>query len=192
MFNVIIFGPPGSGKGTQSAKIIEKYKLKHLSTGDLLRIEKDSGSELGAEIARLIDNGNMVSDEMAQKMVEAFVKRNHTKGYVFDGFPRTAKQAAWLQIMLQEMNADTNVLLSLEVEQEELKKRLIERGIATGRDDDKSRAIVETRLNIYHKQTEPVIEFYKQLGKYVRIDGMGSLNDVFERICEVIDSKKEN
>ena len=127
---------------------------------------------------------------MVQKMVEATVlKGTQNIGFIFDGFPRTANQAHWLREMLIKIDSKVHVLLNLEVEEEELKKRLMERGIAAGRDDDKSRSVVETRLKVYHSQTEPVIDYYKQFKKYQRIDGMGSLDDVFERICSSIDSK---
>ncbi len=190
MFNVIIFGPPGSGKGTQSERIIEKYTLKHLSTGELLRVEKNSGSALGNQVASMIDHGELVPDELVQKMVEAtVVKGKDSSGFIFDGFPRTTNQAKWLEDILHGIGSDTHVLLSLEVDEEELINRLTLRGIAAGRNDDKSRAVVENRLAVYQNQTMPVIEFYKKLGKYHRIDGMGSLDEVFGRICEVIDEK---
>lgn len=191
MFNIVIFGPPGSGKGTQSERIIEKYQLKHLSTGDLLRAEKKSGSKLGEQIKALIDQGNLVPDAMVEQMVRAFVINNEKGyGFIFDGFPRTVKQAAWLQQMLKEVSADVDLLLSLEVEEEELKKRLLARGSISGRADDQNEQIIENRIKVYHSQTMPVIDFYKDLGKFAGVNGVGSLDEVFERICDTIDSYK--
>jgi len=188
MFNVIIFGPPGSGKGTQSEKIIEKYKLKHLSTGDLLRKEKKSGSELGVEIAKLINRGELVPDDMVQNMVEAFIMDNrHEKGFIFDGFPRTVSQAEWIRTMLKKIDAKINIMLSLVVEEDELKKRILERGKKSNRADDQNEEIIKNRIRIYHQKTKPVKDFFEKLGKYKPVEGTGSLNEVFERICSVID-----
>jgi len=188
MYNVILFGPPGSGKGTQSARIIEKYKLTHLSTGDLLRKEIKSGSELGKEIAELINHGNLVSDEMAQKMVMSFLDlHKEENGFVFDGFPRTAEQAIWLRGFLQSKGSEINALIALKVDDEELANRLLERGKDSGRADDQTMSTVRTRIKLYHDLTEPVINFYIKLNKYYQIDGLGSLDEVFERICNVID-----
>ncbi len=191
MFNVIIFGPPGSGKGTQSEKIIEKYKLKHLSTGDLLRKEKKSGSELGVEIAKLINRGELVPDDMVQNMVEAFIMANrHEKGFIFDGFPRTVSQAEWIRTMLKKIDAKINIMLSLVVEEDELKKRILERGKKSNRADDQNEEIIKNRIRIYHQKTKPVKDFFEKLGKYKPVEGTGSLNEVFERICSVIDGAK--
>ncbi len=188
MFNIIIFGPPGSGKGTQSEKIIEKYKLKHLSTGDLLRIEKRSGSELGKKIAELINRGELVSDELVQNMVEDFIMANrHEKGFIFDGFPRTVSQAEWLRAMLKKVDTKINIMLNLVVEEDELKKRLLERGKSSNRVDDQNEEIIKNRIRVYHQKTKPVKDFFEQLGKYQPVEGIGSLDEVFERICKVID-----
>jgi adenylate kinase len=189
MFNIVIFGPPGSGKGTQSERIIEKYQLKHLSTGDLLRAEENSGSALGEQIKALIDKGNLVPDEMVEQMVRTFVIKNKdTNGIIFDGFPRTVKQAESLQAMLAEINAGVNLLLSLEVADAELKKRLLARGSKSGRADDQNELIIENRITVYHSQTMPVIDFYKQLGTFAGVDGVGELDEIFKRICSTIES----
>ena len=189
MFNIVIFGPPGSGKGTQSERIIEKYQLVHLSTGDLLRAEKRSGSELGKKIQALIDKGNLVPDEMVQQMVRAFVlKHAHTNGFIFDGFPRTVKQAEWLEKMLAAFDAEVNVLLALEVPDEELHKRLLSRGAISGRADDQDAKIIKNRIKVYHSQTMPVMDFYKGRGQYMGVNGVGTLDEVFERICQTIDN----
>jgi adenylate kinase len=190
MFNLILFGPPGSGKGTQAAKIIEKYKLKHLSTGDLLRAEKKSGSKLGKKIADLINNGNLVPDEMVQEMVKTFVFNNkECNGFIFDGFPRTVTQAEWLKEMLNPINAEVNILLHLHVDDNILIERILERGKSSGRDDDKDVSIINNRIEVYHKITQPVMDFYKSQGKYRKVDGIGSIDKVFGRICNVIDSE---
>lgn len=188
MFNIVIFGPPGSGKGTQSERIIEKYQLMHLSTGDLLRAEKRSGSELGKKIQALIDKGDLVPDDMVQQMVRTFVLTHaHTNGFIFDGFPRTVNQAEWLESMLAEINAVVNVLLALEVSDEELNKRLLSRGAISGRADDQDAAIIKNRIKVYHSQTMPVIDFYKGRGQYLGVNGVGTLDEVFERICQTLD-----
>jgi len=190
MFNLILFGPPGSGKGTQATKIIEKYKLKHLSTGDLLRAEKKSGSELGKKIAKLINNGNLVPDEMVQEMVKTFVFNNKKcNGFIFDGFPRTVAQAEWLKDMLNPVNAEVNILLHLHVDDNILVERILERGKSSGRDDDKDVSIINNRIEVYHNITQPVMDFYKSQGKYRKVDGIGSIDEVFDRICNVIDSE---
>jgi len=189
MFNLVIFGPPGSGKGTQSEYIIKKYGLKHLSTGDLLRAEKNSGSELGNRIKELIDRGELVPDEMVEEMVKNNVMRNReAAGFIFDGFPRTTSQAAWLDKMLSEIGESVTLMLTLDVADEELRTRILERGKVSGRADDQNVSIINNRISVYHKQTQPVITFYSEQGKYVSVNGVGSLDDVFERICHAMDN----
>ncbi len=184
MFNLVIFGPPGSGKGTQSDKIIEKYQLKHLSTGDLLRTEKRSGSDFGKTIQRIIDNGELVPDDMVQQMVKSFVEKNKdANGFIFDGFPRTVQQARWLDQMLPEFNTSVHLMLSLNVEEDELKKRLLARGAISGRADDQNVSIIENRIQVYFHQTIPVMDFYKKQSKYEKIEGVGDVEDIFKRIC---------
>lgn len=192
MFNLVIFGPPGSGKGTQSEYIIKKYGLVHLSTGDLLRAEKNSGSELGNRIKALIDNGNLVPDSMVEEMVKKNVLRNrNAEGFIFDGFPRTTAQAAWLDNMLAEIGESVTLMLTLDVADDELRTRILERGKVSGRADDQDVNIINNRISVYHKQTQPVIQFYSEQGKYVAVNGIGSLNEVFGRICEAMDSVRE-
>jgi len=189
MFNLVIFGPPGSGKGTQSEYIIKKYGLKHLSTGDLLRAEKNSGSELGNRIKELIDRGELVSDELVEEMVKNNVMRNReAAGFIFDGFPRTTAQAAWLDNMLASIGESVTLMLTLDVADDELRTRILERGKMSGRADDQNVDIINNRISVYHKQTQPVIDFYAEQGKYVSVNGVGSLDDVFSRICHAMDS----
>jgi adenylate kinase len=192
MFNLVIFGPPGSGKGTQSDRIIEKCGLVHLSTGDLLRAEKNSGSELGKTIMNLIDKGELVSDEMVGQLVRTFVLNNsQANGFIFDGFPRTVKQAAWLDKLLAELNTGVTVMLSLNVEDGELKNRLLARGCVSGRADDQDVAIIENRIKVYHQQTMPVMDFYRKQKKYTEVDGVGSFDEVFYRISQSIECYKQ-
>jgi adenylate kinase len=190
MFNLVLFGPPGSGKGTQSEYIIEKYGLTHLSTGDLLRAEKKSGSELGQKITALIDNGQLVPNEMVQQMVESFVVKNAAgKGFIFDGFPRTTEQAQWLDSMLTKINSAVTLMIALDVDDAELAKRLLCRGAQSGRADDQNPDIIANRIKVYHQQTKPVMDYYKTQNKLALINGVGELPEVFARICEQMDKK---
>lgn len=191
MFNLVIFGPPGSGKGTQSENIIKKYGLKHLSTGDLLRAEKNSGSALGNKIKDLIDRGELVSDELVQEMVKSnVVKNGDAKGFIFDGFPRTTAQAAWLDGMLAELNQSVTLMLALDVNDDELRTRIMERGKISGRADDQNIETVNNRIAVYHKQTQPVMDFYSAQGKFVSVNGIGTFDEVFSRISEAMDKAK--
>lgn len=193
MFNLVIFGPPGSGKGTQSENIINKYGLVHLSTGDLLRAEKNSGSELGNKIKELIDNGNLVPDSLVEEMVKKNVTSNkEAAGFIFDGFPRTTTQAAWLDNMLAEQGQSVTQMLALDVDDNELRNRILERGKVSGRADDQDENIINNRIAVYHKQTQPVIDFYSAQGKFVSVDGIGSLDDVFGRISDAMDKAMQN
>ena len=193
MFNLVIFGPPGSGKGTQSENIINKYGLVHLSTGDLLRAEKNSGSELGNKIKELIDNGNLVPDSLVEEMVKKNVTNNkEAAGFIFDGFPRTTTQAAWLDNMLAEQGQSVTQMLALDVDDDELRSRILERGKVSGRADDQDENIINNRIAVYHKQTQPVIDFYSAQVKFVSVDGIGSLDDVFGRISDAMDKAMQN
>lgn len=189
MFNLVLFGPPGSGKGTQSEYIIEKYGLVHLSTGDLLREEKKSGSELGNEVAKLIDNGQLVPDSMVQQIVKSFVIKNKdSKGFIFDGFPRTVSQAQWLDSMLSGADMQISLMIALDVPENELVKRLLGRGATSGRADDQDETIIANRIKVYHQQTLPVIDFYKAQNKFAEINGLGSFTEIFERIANKIET----
>ena len=192
MFNLVIFGPPGSGKGTQSEYIIKKYRLMHLSTGDLLRAEKNSGSELGNRIKELIDAGNLVPDEMVEEMVKKHVMLNrNAAGFIFDGFPRTTAQAEWLDNLLACIGESVTLMLTLDVDDDELRTRILERGKISGRADDQNVSIINNRIAVYHKQTQPVINFYAAQDKYVSVNGVGSLDKVFDRICRAMDNAQQ-
>ncbi|NLO69706.1 MAG: adenylate kinase [Porphyromonadaceae bacterium] len=191
--NIIICGAPGSGKGTQSAFIIEKYNLQHVSTGELLRQEIAKGNELGKKADALISNGQLVPDDMIIHLLEKKIDKlgpNHPKnGIILDGFPRTVNQAEALENLCSTKNAKIDILIDLEVDDEELIKRILNRGKTSGRNDDNLETI-RKRLDVYNKQTKPVLEFYKNLGKYVGIDGMGTMEEIFERISKAIDEIK--
>jgi len=191
MLNIIICGAPGCGKGTQSDLIVEKYKLKHLSTGDLLRKEIAEKSELGITAESFISKGNLVPDEMIisilSKNIEGF--GNNINGMILDGFPRTVAQAEALQTMLSNSGKEISILLDLSVEKAELVDRLLKRGQTSGRSDDNLETI-QKRLEVYELQTAPVSDFYKKLDKYAAVNGMGSVTEIFERISLILDSKK--
>jgi len=191
MLNIIICGAPGCGKGTQSDLIVEKYKLKHLSTGDLLRKEIAEKSELGITAESFISKGNLVPDEMIisilSKNIEGF--GNNINGMILDGFPRTVAQAEALQTMLSNSGKEISILLDLSVEKAELIDRLLKRGQTSGRSDDNLETI-QKRLEVYELQTAPVSDFYKKLDKYAAVNGMGSVTEIFERISLILDSKK--
>lgn len=190
MFNLILFGPPGSGKGTQSEKLIGKYGLKHLSTGDLLRSEIAQQTPLGLEAKTLIDKGELVPDEVVIGMIKTALE-THTgaKGFLFDGFPRTQAQAAALDTLLAQYNAEINVVLALEVTEEELVKRLLNRGLTSGRSDDAEEGVVRARIVEYHKKTSAVAAHYEQFGKVVAIKGEGTVDEIFASLANEIDKR---
>ncbi len=189
MFNVVIFGAPGSGKGTQSDKIVEKYDLIHLSTGDILRAEIAKGSEVGKIADGLISKGQFVPDDVIIKVLENAINEHPTaKGFIFDGFPRTVTQAEALDSILKQKNIRVGVMLNIDVEQNELVKRLLNRGKTSGRSDDNLITIQE-RINVYEQKTMPVIQFYDKQGKHIRIKGTGTLDEVFAQIEAAIDSR---
>jgi adenylate kinase len=189
MLNIIICGAPGCGKGTQSDLIVEKYKLKHLSTGDLLRKEIAEKSELGMIAESYISKGNLVPDEMIISILAKNIEGQNGNGIVLDGFPRTVAQAEALQTMLSNNGKEISVLLDLNVERDELIDRLLKRGQTSGRSDDNMETI-KKRLEVYELQTAPVSDFYRNLNKYASVNGMGSVDEIFERISTVLDSKK--
>lgn len=190
MFNLILFGPPGSGKGTQSEKIIAKYSLKHLSTGDLLRSEIAQQTPLGMEASKLMKKGQLVPDEVVVGMISSSLDNNPAaKGFLFDGFPRTAAQAEALDKLMDLKKETINVLIALEVSEEEITARLLKRGATSGRPDDSDPDVIAKRIRVYKNETEPVAEYYKGFEKVVSIPGEGSVEDIFERICKEIDSR---
>ena len=189
MKNIVIFGAPGSGKGTQSDKLIEEYGLGHISTGDVLREEIKKGTELGKTAQSYIDKGNLIPDELMVNILAGVYDsfgRGH-KGVIFDGFPRTIPQAEALKQMLSERGDKVAAMIELDVPEEELMKRLILRGQQSGRADDNEETI-KKRLVVYHSQTQPLIEWYKQEGLHHHINGLGELDRIFADIKEVIDN----
>jgi adenylate kinase len=190
MFNLILFGPPGSGKGTQSEKLIEKYGLKHLSTGDLLRSQIAQQTPLGLEAKTLIDKGELVPDEVVIGMIKAALESNTgAKGFLFDGFPRTQAQAAALDKLLAQYKAEINVVLALEVSEEELVKRLLNRGLTSGRSDDAGESVVRARIAEYHNKTAAVAAHYAKSNKVVAIEGEGTVDTIFASLAAEIDSR---
>jgi adenylate kinase len=190
MLNIIICGAPGSGKGTQSKLIAEKYNLKHLSTGDMLRNEIKLQTEIGKKAEQFISKGQLVPDEIIITMLDHILDKemNHHKGIILDGFPRTYAQAEALERLLQKRNEEITLLLDLKVNDEELISRLLKRAEISNRSDDKL-DVIRKRLEIYHQNADEVNNFYKKLNKYVAIEGIGTVEEIFSRISQVIDSK---
>ena len=187
MLNIVIFGAPGSGKGTQSERIVEKYGINHISTGDVLRAEIKNGTELGKTAKGYIDQGQLIPDElMIDILASVFDSFKDSKGVIFDGFPRTIAQAEALKKMLEERGQDISVMLDLEVPEDELMVRLIKRGKDSGRADDNEETI-KKRLHVYHSQTSPLIDWYKNEKKYQHINGLGTMDGIFADICEAVD-----
>lgn len=192
MFNLILFGPPGSGKGTQSEKLIARYGLKHLSTGDLLRSEIAAQTPLGLAAKSIMDKGQLVPDEVVIEMINSALENNpQAKGFLFDGFPRTTAQAEALDKLLAQKNTEIAVVLALQVGKEELVSRLLNRGKTSGRSDDTNEAIIRSRIDEYEKKTAVVAEYYNKFGKVVKIKGEGSIDEIFEALCSEIDAKSE-
>jgi adenylate kinase len=188
MLNIVLFGPPGAGKGTQSEKLIQHYGLVHLSTGDILRAERKAGTPLGIQADSYITKGELVPDAVVIGMIENKIQENlSAKGFIFDGFPRTKAQAAALDELLATHHTSISVMLSLEVEEQELKKRLLLRGKDSGRADDQDPAIIENRIKVYHAETSPVKDFYSDQKKQVGINGIGEIEEIFAHLCVAID-----
>lgn len=192
MFNIVIYGAPGSGKGTQSEKLIERYGLTHISTGEVLRKEIETGSELGKIADSYISRGHLIPDELMVRILAAEVDRllPTSKGFIFDGFPRTIHQAEELNHLLEKRGQEIHSVVGLEVPDQELTERLINRGKTSGRSDDNPEAI-KSRLDVYHNTTSPLREFYYDNGKYKAIEGTGSVDDIFRRITDHLDTIKK-
>lgn len=191
MFNLILFGPPGSGKGTQSERLIEKYGLVHLSTGNLLREEIANRTKLGLEAKSLMDKGQLVPDSVVIGMIEAALDANpQAKGFLFDGFPRTVAQAEALDKLLATKRSEIHSFIALEVSREELVSRLLNRGKTSGRSDDTNEEIIRARIIEYENKTAPVAGYYHQQGKVEHIKGEGSIDQIFESLCRQIDARK--
>lgn len=191
MLNIILFGPPGAGKGTQSEKIIEKYDLIHISTGDLFRKHIGEGTDLGKLAQEIIDDGNLMPDELVIRMVEAKINDHpDARGFIFDGFPRTVAQAKALDEMLDKQKMPIKRMLALEVDDQELRTRLRLRAKTSGRADDQSDEKINNRINIYKRETIPVADYYNMKGKYAGINGIGRIEDIFNHICMTIDLVK--
>jgi adenylate kinase len=192
MLNLVLFGPPGAGKGTQAIKLVEKYLLVHLSTGDLLRAEIKAGTALGVKAKTRIDAGQLVPDEVVIGMIENKIADNmDAKGFIFDGFPRTSAQALALENMLKARDMDVTAMLVLDVEHDELVRRLLNRGKDSGRADDQSVDVIENRIKVYLSETAPVIDFYSERNKYCPINGIGTVDEIQANLCKVIDSKNK-
>ena len=191
MLNIVIFGPPGSGKGTQSENLIKKYNLAHISTGDLLRKEISTNTQLGALAKSHMDKGELVPDDVIIGMIDSYLDRmGNVNGVIFDGYPRTVAQAQALKELLASYKTSVAVCLNLEVPNDELMTRLIERGKTSGRSDDNEETI-KARLDVYDKQTKPVLDFYKKEGVAVNIKGVGSIDAIFADIADAVDSKNK-
>jgi adenylate kinase len=189
MLNIVLFGPPGAGKGTQSERIIEKYGLVHLSTGDIFRYNLKEGTELGKLAKSFMDKGQLVPDEVTIKMLNESVEKNAAaKGFIFDGFPRTKTQAAALDEFLISKGSSVTAMIALDVPEEELKERLKKRALDSGRTDDANPEIINNRIAVYKNETAPVKDFYEAQGKFHSINGLGSINEITTRIFTVIDS----
>lgn len=189
MLNIILFGPPGSGKGTQAALLIEKYSLLHISTGDLFRYEMGNNTELGLKAKAFMSQGQLVPDEITIGMLKNKVNVHpEAKGIIFDGFPRNIVQSEALDAFLKEKGTEVSVLLSLDVPDDEIVARILNRGKTSGRPDDNDEAVIRKRIDIYKSETSPVFEYYEKSGKSKLIKGVGSIDEIFSALCKAIDN----
>jgi adenylate kinase len=185
MVNFLIFGPPGSGKGTQSVRLAEKFNLLHLSTGDMLRAEISSGTELGKKMSLIMSKGELVPDEVVIEMIAHKIDSSKgSAGFLFDGFPRTVAQTVSLEKMLNERGMKIDRMLVLDVAHDELVKRLIARAELSGRPDDRDPAVIENRIDVYKEKTEPIINYCSKKGLYQPVNGMGTIDDIFTRLSD--------
>ena len=192
MLNIVLFGPPGAGKGTQSERLIEKYGLIHLSTGDIFRANIKGETELGVLAKSYMDQGHLVPDEVTIHMLQSEVaKHPGAKGFIFDGFPRTNAQAVALDEYLATQNTTITMMLALEVEEEELRERLKKRAEVSGRPDDADPGVIQNRINVYKNETAPVKDFYETQGKYKAVNGIGSIDDISHRLYQAIEGNND-
>lgn len=188
MLNLILFGPPGSGKGTQAANLVDHYNLLHISTGDLFRYEMGNDTPLGLKAKEYIAKGELVPDEVTIGMLKNKVNSTpEAKGYIFDGFPRTIAQAEALDSFLAEKGSTVSVLVALDVDDDEIVKRLLNRGLTSGRADDNDEGIIRNRIDVYNKETAQVYDYYAQVDKSVKVEGIGSIEEIFDRLKTEID-----
>ena len=189
MLNLILFGPPGSGKGTQASNIVEKYNLLHISTGDLFRYEMGNNTPLGIEAKSYISKGELVPDEVTIGMLKNKVNANpDVNGYIFDGFPRTIAQANALDNFLSEKGEEVSILIALDVSDDEIVKRLLNRGLTSGRADDNDESIIRNRIDVYNAETAQVYSYYAEKSKSNKVDGLGTIEEIFDRIVTSIES----
>jgi adenylate kinase len=190
MLNIVLFGPPGAGKGTQSERLIDHYGLVHLSTGDVFRANIKGETELGKLAKQYMDQGKLVPDEVTINMLRAEVlKHESPKGFIFDGFPRTSAQAEALDHFLNELNTGIQIMVALEVEEDELRERLKKRAEVSGRVDDADPEVIQKRIDVYHAETAPVKTFYQNQQKFVAINGVGTIDEITHRIYTAVDSR---
>ena len=188
--NLILFGPPGSGKGTQASMLVEKYNLVHISTGDLFRYEMSNNTPLGVKAKSFMAEGELVPDEITIGMLEnKVVGHPEAKGFIFDGFPRTIAQSAALINFLATQGTSIDALIALKVDKEEIVTRILERGKTSGRPDDNDRDIIENRIQVYENETRPVYNYFAERGLSHEINGIGSLDEVFDRISDILEAK---
>ena len=189
MINLVLFGPPGSGKGTQSLKLQEKYQLMHISTGDLFRMHMRENTDLGKEAKSYIEKGDLVPDAVTIGMMNDKIEHSpEARGFIFDGFPRTAAQAEALDRFLNEKGTPVSKMIALNVDDDELVKRLLNRGKDSGRADDQDESIIRNRIEVYNEKTLPVASFYEKQGKYVAVQGVGTIDEIFARLCTEVDA----
>ncbi|UYZ57429.1 adenylate kinase [Hymenobacter latericus] len=189
MLNIVLFGPPGAGKGTQSQNLIQRYGLVHLSTGDLLRSQIAQGTELGLTAKKLMDAGELVPDAVVIGMIETQLASNRTAGgFIFDGFPRTIPQAVALDELMQRYDTGISCMIALEVTEDELVKRLLERGKTSGRPDDQNEELIRRRVVEYNTKTAQVASYYAEQDKFHAVNGIGSIDGIFQQLCHLIDS----
>ncbi|MBA3649631.1 MAG: adenylate kinase [Chitinophagales bacterium] len=188
MLNLILFGPPGSGKGTQATMLKERYDLLHISTGDIFRNELKNHTALGLEVQQYMEAGQLVPDDLTIRILADFTEKNSTsKGIIFDGFPRTIAQADALDAFLSSKNTPVSLVLALQVNDNELIKRILLRGSFSGRSDDQDQSVVTKRLAVYNNQTAPLIDYYKKQNKLRALNGEGSIEEIFSSLCNQID-----
>ena len=188
MANIILLGPPGAGKGTQAERLVAGRGMVQLSTGDMLREAKTSGTEMGNRVAEVMARGELVTDEIVIGLIEEKLAVESGGGFIFDGFPRTNAQAQALDEFLAGLNTQISLMLALEVEEQELKTRLLKRAEVSGRPDDADPAVIEKRISVYNQETAPVKSFYQAQHKFIAIDGIGSIDDITQRLFSAIDT----